>query len=362
MNLFIFDMDGVLVMQGGYHSALKDTVRLSARQAGLGEVTLSDEQVVEFEALGITSEWHSSAVCMAWMDLMREHGRTAEMVTGDGLNLTELYEEIAIQPFENAPIQRGMAALERIAARRGIEVGSRLEMVEMSEDIHSSQTKKWFQEMILGSELYTRVYHKPASLNTESYLKLHDTRLLDEEMAKKILLWATKPGQGAAIMTSRPSEGPAGFAEQPDARIGVEMIGLERLPLVGNGEIRWMCDKTSKSVHEMKKPAKAHALAAILVASGWAMDKSLSFTAVSDGRLNKDDLMHLDGSTITVFEDTMAGIIAVDKVAGLLREAGLQVEVRKFGITQDASKITALEGLGAKIYADINQVLADIGL
>ena len=54
MNLFIFDMDGVLVKQGGYHSALKDTVLMAARQAGLGEVTLSDEQVVEFEALGIT--------------------------------------------------------------------------------------------------------------------------------------------------------------------------------------------------------------------------------------------------------------------------------------------------------------------
>ena len=187
-------------------------------------------------------------------------------------------------------------------------------------------------------------------------------RLLDGAMAEKILLWASKPGQGAAIMTSRPSEGLAGYTEQPDARIGVEMIGLEHLPLVGNGEICWLCEKMGKTVHELKKPAKAHALAAILAAGGWTMEKSLSFTAVSDGQLYKDDLTHLDGSTITVFEDTMAGIIAVDKVVSLLRQAGLQVEVRKFGITQDASKIKALEGLGAKIYADINQVLADIGL
>lgn len=74
MDILLFDMDGVLVNPRGYHRALHETVRLAGISTGIGAVDLEDEQVTQFEALGISSEWHSSALCMAVMVLEKQAG------------------------------------------------------------------------------------------------------------------------------------------------------------------------------------------------------------------------------------------------------------------------------------------------
>ncbi len=63
-KIIIFDVDGVLIESHGYHKAFKDTVRVGAKELGF-DVHLSDEDIAQFEGMGISSEWHSSAACMA---------------------------------------------------------------------------------------------------------------------------------------------------------------------------------------------------------------------------------------------------------------------------------------------------------
>ena len=65
MDVYLFDIDAVLLHPGGYRAALHATLRHFAQQLGLSAPLLTAEQVEVFEAHSIISEWDISAICMA---------------------------------------------------------------------------------------------------------------------------------------------------------------------------------------------------------------------------------------------------------------------------------------------------------
>ena len=65
----------------------------------------------------------------------------------------------------------------------------------------------------------------------------------------------------------------------------------------------------------------------------------------------------LQGATITVFEDTPAGIRSVKQAGIKLQQAGADVTIQAFGITNNPVKKAALESEGARIAANINLAL-----
>ncbi|RMD92033.1 MAG: hypothetical protein D6814_17515, partial [Calditrichaeota bacterium] len=65
MNIFLFDMDGVLLTPVGYHKALKQTVERVGQMLGFAGVELTTEEIAAFEAAGVTSEWDTAAICSA---------------------------------------------------------------------------------------------------------------------------------------------------------------------------------------------------------------------------------------------------------------------------------------------------------
>lgn len=362
MDILIFDMDGVLLKAKGYHRALKETVRLAGISSGLGEVELADEQIAQFESLGISSEWHSSALCMAMMVLEKYQGR----VRGNGhsrpvtLDLDDLFEALAARPLGGSVIEHGVAALEELAVKADMPSDLVRELMVHSESIQHSPTLNWFQELILGSADYTRIYKKKAQFKTESYLELYDERLLSQPLAENILGWVAKPGHGAVIMTNRPSNGLTGFEGGPDAEIGATLAGLGALPIMGLGEISWLAAHTGRDVREVAKPAKVHALAAILAASGWPLEKSLKFVAREPAEWRISALQHLQDSKVTVFEDTLGGIISVHDAGDTLNNLGLRVKVQKIGIAENGAKQVALAAQGAVVYPDIGRALASL--
>jgi hypothetical protein len=365
MKLLIFDLDGVLLKPCGYHRALKETVRLAGISTGFGDVLLTDGQIAQFEALGISSEWHSSALCMSVMLLgkQRKAVRENDNFQPVYLNLEDLFEAIDAQPIKDSPLQRGLSAIERLASESAFPLKFAREIVAQSEFIQCSPTLNWFQEMILGSENYSKTYQKKPQFETESYLKLYDQRLLSEQKSNDVLRWAGTPGNGAAIMTNRPSNGPPGFEGAPDADLGSALAGLADLPLVGFGEISWLATQTGQEARELAKPAWQHALVAILAASGWSVsEESLAYIGQQSNAWQRDDLAYLEGSTITVFEDTSSGMIAVQEAGILLNDIGLQVKVQKMGIAEDTAKQSALAAQGAVVFPDIGQALAGQGI
>jgi phosphoglycolate phosphatase-like HAD superfamily hydrolase len=362
MNILIFDMDGVLLKPQGYHRALRETVRLAGIATGFGEVLLSDEHIARFEALGISSEWHSSALCMAVMELQKQDGEFGgkHLSQPVELKLEELFGGIAAQPLQEPALKRGLVAVEQLALKYGLTAEPAVELMANSESIHHSPTMNWFQELILGSELFKTSYQKEPQFQQESYLLLYDQRRISEPTAEKLLRWAEQSEYGAAIMTNRPSSGPPGFKGEPDAEMGTALVGLASLPLIGFGEITWLAEATGCDVGVLSKPGWPHALAAILVASGWSLEESLGYVREEISAPSRDELTHLQDSTVTVFEDTPGGLVAVQEAGELLNKKGLRVEVRKVGIAEDETKQTALLTRGADVYPDINQALADV--
>jgi phosphoglycolate phosphatase-like HAD superfamily hydrolase len=368
MEIFLFDMDGVLLQPNGYRRALQETIRLAGLSLGFENVYLSKDQIAQFEALGISNEWLSSALCMAV--LMWEKQKTRTPVNSRSalhplsidpqpydLELQELFDAISGQPIEIPEAQRALNAIQGLAMKSGVNPELAISMVKNCESIAHSLTMNLFQELVLGSEIYEETYQKKAQLQTDSYLRLYDDRLLSEPNAGKLLQWAGSPGRGAAIMTNRPSSPLLDGAGTPEAEMGAALVGLEDLPLVGFGEITWLAQQLGQEASGLMKPSWQHALAAVLSGYGWPVEKSLSYVGNDSSDWQYHDLLHLQGSLITVFEDTPGGMISVKEARNILKEMDIQVEVRMIGLSTDERKRVALAAHGAKVYSSINHAL-----
>jgi hypothetical protein len=366
MDILIFDMDGVLLQPRGYHKALQETVRLAGQSLGLENVLLTDAQIAKFEALGISSEWHSSALCLAAMTMQQQTGMISQNHGKEPilLVLEDLFQLIAAQPLDMPALARGLIAIENLADKYHLPATVVREIVENSEAISSSLTMNYFQELILGSKVYSKTYQKPSRLNQDSYLLQFDRNKLAVDLSEKIRRRRMNSSFGAAVMTNRPSSGPPGFAGAPDAQMGIELVGLSGIPVIGYGEILWLAEHTGSSSGTLNKPSWVHALAAILTGSGWELDQSLEFVSnlyLQTQSALPGDLAYLNDSTIIVFEDTPAGIVAVQKAGDLLDGLGVKVQIHKIGISAEETKRNALVAEGAQVFEDINSALASLG-
>lgn len=321
----IFDMDGVLLAPRGYHLALQETVRLGAEALGYSGITLSDEQIAQFEGLGISSEWHSSAASLS-------------MLAFDGeLSLGRLFDLLKREPAQMPARIR----LERAVA----EITGDAQRIRESETL-TSPSYKIFQELILGSADFERVYGIKASLNVESYLLQFDKPLLETSTRNRLLAWLEHSEHGCVVMTNRPS------SEMPDAGYGLRLVGLDALPLVGNNDMRWLAGQVGGDGVDFLKPNAVHALAALLAATGRGLKESL---LGAHGLLNGAGVDGLAVGEIVVFEDTSGGLMSVGAVGELLG-----VPVKKIGIAPSAVKAAFLRAQGAQVFDDINVALGEV--
>ena len=121
-----------------------------------------------------------------------------------------------------------------------------------------------------------------------------------------------------------------------------------------------MAGKSNRHVGEISKPGWGHALAAILAASGWSLEDSLIFVSRALNSQQWDGLDHLRNCTITVFEDTPGGVVAVEEAGALLNKIGLSSQVNKIGIAEDPIKQSALSAQGAEVFPNINAALSSL--
>jgi hypothetical protein len=64
LQVYLFDLDGVLITPGGYNAALQATVGRFTQAMGIGESTLGESAIETFAVLGMGLEWDSSAICL----------------------------------------------------------------------------------------------------------------------------------------------------------------------------------------------------------------------------------------------------------------------------------------------------------
>jgi len=326
----IFDMDGVLLAPRGYHLALQETVRLGAEELGYPNTTLTDEHIAQFEGLGISSEWHSSAASLA------------VLAFGGELSLGDLFALLKREPVQIPARIRLERAIQKITGD--------VDRIRESESIQSPSTRI-FQELILGSADFERIYGEKSSLDVESYLLQFDKPLLRANARKRLLAWLEHPEHGCVVMTNRPS------SEMPDADYGLRLVGLDRLPLVGYNDMVWLVQQVGGETSDFSKPAPAHALAAALASTGLGLQESL---LGAYGLLNGASVDGLDVGEIVVFEDTPGGLISVGVMGEILRAKGLPVQVKKIGIAPSAVKGEYLRAQGADVFENVNDALEQI--
>lgn len=368
MQILIFDMDGVLLEPKGYHRALQETVRLTSLSLGFEAFTLMPEHIARFESIGVSSEWHSSAFCMALM-VIEARKQGLRFNPGSELDFPDfvprplkLQLESALcmiegQSIERPAIKRAVKAIDRIARNEGVDPDVVISIIHNSESVEHSLTFNVFQELVLGSAIYEQTYGRKPQLKDESYLKMYDRSLLGHETREALLSWLEDPLHSAAIMTNRPSNSLLRLHGTPEAELGAALVGLDHLPIIGFGEMSWLAEKKSEEVGTLLKPAAYHAFSAMLAASGLPIEESLleSYSAISD---EADlDFSYLDKSSVFVFEDTPAGILAVENAAKMSHSRGIRIQVEKIGISPNPIKQKALDQVGAKAWDNIDNAL-----
>lgn len=355
MDILIFDMDGVLLKAQGYHRALQKTVELIGEHLSLSNIYLSQEQIHTFESMGISSEWHSSALCMAFLKI-----QLLSVELSPSLDLQMLFDSLQNQPIEIPALERGKNAVKELCGDWGIDPMEVVSQLTDCENINKSLTMQWFQELVLGSETYQTFYKRSANLNVQSYLRMYDQPLLSAKNAERILSWVDNNQGGAAIMTNRPSAGLPGFSGSPEAELGRNLVQLSGLPIIGYGDVSWLAKSKQAEPGTLIKPHATHALAAILSSIGLDKETSLKNSVLDPLQWSQEIQKKLQGTTISVFEDTVAGIISVRNAVDVLKKTGINVEFRAIGIANDKIKKAALETQGAHVFQDINSALSCI--
>jgi hypothetical protein len=380
--IFLLDLDHVLVQPHGYREGIRATLAYFTQQMGLGEIWPGEEVLVQFEAIGMTSEFDMIAVLLAHLmeTLAEQH---TELILPDGL-------EDAIKFVQNNsytdPIQNLIPLITQLGARftpgkeyahlalelsqKGapeplfpLLAGTEL-LQQILGDVRSitySLSTRVFQNLILGGDRYEAIYGLPRYFDGDAYLTLYDSALLDKKYRALLVdLWQSGK-VGTVIFTARPSmpefTHSAALYYSAESELALELLGLTDLPLMGGGQMSWLAEKLGFPNYKVLKPSPAQALAAIGVANG--TDVRTALTAASElvfqGRT--EGFSGLPPLSIHVFEDSGRNVKSVVEAGRLLNTMGIETRVSAWGIADIPAKKEALQSAGASVAANIQIAL-----
>lgn len=369
MQILLFDMDGVLIEPHGYHAALRDTVRKLGRLCGFPDADLSEEDIAAFESAGVSSEWDSSAMCLALLlkqawktdpefTLPQRLGTEPAPFSGPAPDFRAFAQ--ALEPSRAGaamPLERAALLLLDGTALNARQNACLRLVLAQARDVPGLNFLL-FQEFIAGSQAFARLYHLPPAFACASYLHTCDRPILTPAAAAGVRAWLQEPAHAAAFFTARPGTAPAPIIAAPDAESGAELLGLAQVPAAHQGRITWLGMQLGLPEQALIKPAPAHALLGILLAAGLTLEACLPYMrALTDNQPAQALPVALHGADVTVFEDSTGGMLSLQALAARLRPAGVPMQVHFCGISTHPGKRAALQSLGAAVFDDIHQAL-----
>lgn len=339
LQIYLFDMDSVLLHPGGYRAALIATINHFALAQGLGEVTPSLDEIETFESLGISSEWDMAPICVAAITLR-----------GGRPDYRDLAQRIAKEMKEKEyPAQTAYRVLPRAPFTGwGVRID---DILLHSRDIHRSPVLAIFQQYTLGKD-YERTYGLPCTIDTESTILKYDRPELSEYLPENSILFTSRPSKPPSDVPPLP-----GYA--PEAELGAKLLNLSYMPIVGWGHMHWLAEVTGGNADSYLKPSPVHALACIsIVASGEAIPQTDSLRA-AEATLRgewKPPLADLQGRNgkVIVFEDSASSINGVREAVKLLGEGW---ECLGIGISSGGLKYDALVKAADRVYTSIDEAV-----
>ncbi len=380
MKVLLFDLDGVLVQPLGYREAIQAVFQHCVRGWGWPTTPPPDEDVIAFyEAHGVTSEWDMlplmlAAVWEAWAAAYGppppdapETARPAQPPPPPDYRTPV----IRLVPHLRAGAYPAEAALARQRLGGDAAPFPHLttslpllrRLLANTRDVVRNRTTRLFQQFALGSETFTATYGLPAEVATPSLLAQHDRPLLEPETRARLQALLAGGEAVAAAYTTRPSAPPRGEPSRPgyapEAEMALAAAGVPSLPLIGFGSLAWLAEQYHLPAEKaLLKPAPFHALAATFAALLGDERAALQRAAawLLEHRPSREGLP--PAFTLYGFDDSVAGLRGMAAAAAALREAGLKVDFRPFGIATHPDKKAALQRTGAVVVPSINHALA----
>ncbi len=393
-NIFLFDIDGVLIRPGGYRAAVKESLRILLERMGFPQnegLLPQEEDMSLFEAQSISSEWDMVPICLGVIlsKLVEQH---PDLKLAP--DLWEMCDAVRAQGWTDGNYPTSIdyrQAILQVGARRQVGVPPAESALSLALDpalyflpglsqqpallrnlfsctrqVTDAPTTRLFQQVSLGSDIFRQSYGIEPEIESISLLETYDEPLMTGEWQAWIKQRQQNGELQAVAYTARPSippipgvNHPGGYS--PEAELALRRAGLEGIPLVGYGHMEYIARIYGEAPEAFLKPSPVQALAAVFLACGLeslpALHAAVRF--YQDGRL-PEALDRQNQRTIHVFEDSAGGIGAALQAVELLQKAGFPIEGRAWGIATQPDKIQALQKVCRKVYTDINAVLSDM--
>jgi hypothetical protein len=391
VNILLFDVDGVLIEDGGYYAALIKTLAYFNRLLGADPIVSGPTDRDQFQSRGYVNEWDLCPLCAGILlieTLARQPDRLITPAPFEdflrqlrGAPVPQLAE--VARPYleqidlaQGKPVERArdvlMSALAQLPVREDTRAATeRLlsEMFSQTHDVDRAPVTQIFQEFVIGSQLYAESYQLPPRFNEPSVLITEDRSLISAASKQKLAGWSQADRAQVCVYTARPSLPPADDPDRirhvgysPEAELGLQLLDMH-YPLIATGRVQWLAAKVHVPFESVTKPAPIQALAAIGAAITHEEANSLlaAHALMSRGELI-GPLAHLKDQTIQVWivEDGILGMQATHGAIDLLRRSGLDVQAHAIGIAAGGPKAAALAPLSEMVVPDVNAALDTI--
>ncbi len=386
MNVWLFDLDGVLIRPEGYREALRRTVAHFSREMGNPERPLEESAIEAFEAQGITCEWDIAGICAAadiftiWranpdLHLPADLPRAMRVLQKDTLARPEPdyagWARRVSALGDETPSASAVKLFRQEAGHADPDVDRAGEfhtaldaLLGHPREFARSPVMQYFQQFTLGSRAYTEHYRVPATVETPSLLAEMDQLAVSASSRDQILAFHSHKKIRAAIITARPcwpQEARDDLSNYPpEAEIALKVAGLKELPMAGAGHMLWLAKLHGQKPDAYLKPNPVHSLAAFAFALGAGEGAALEAARIfveEKKLLSPLDRIEEEGADVVVFEDSPTGVIGTQSAVDLLRRACLDVRLSFIGVAAGVEKRTALEALGAKVFPTTDEAL-----
>ncbi len=408
MNIVLFDVDGVLIEDGGYYAALVKTLDYFNHLLGAGPIVFSLPDRDQFHARGYVNEWDLCPLCAGillietlahqpdWLltpapfeDFLRQlRGAAAPQL----VEVAHLYLE-QIDRAQGKPVERARDVLLNALAQLPLRDDTRAatgtllrEMFSQTHAVDRAPVTQIFQEFVIGSQLYAKSYHLPPRFNEPSVLITEDRSLISSEAKQKLAEWARTDRARICVYTARPSLPPADDPDRsphagysPEAELGMQLLNMD-YPLIATGRVQWLAAKVNVPFESVTKPAPIQALAAIGAAITHEEANSLlaAHALVSRGELigplavlrsatartrsNQTAQTWFESTSrpmvnVWIVEDGILGMQATHGAIDLLKQSSLDIHAHGIGIAAGDPKAEALAPFSEIVLPDVNAAI-----
>lgn len=396
LPVFLFDIDGVLIQSHGYRKAFFNTIGSYFDQFGLSWLTLDETVYHDFDHSPFTAEWDMAPLTIAafldWYARINpkilpypslKNISSLPEVENEESFFAELKKLIQLMAEVFANQVRPVEAIYQDAMDRGSAsffpmLSKEAVLKEILHDSLNPQTSQIFQRLetyLLGSRQFEATFEIEPAVYTKSILDTEDVPMLSPRW-QEIIKTGIKKDFYASIITARPNvpnqmQGKRVFSAMPEAESALKILGWDHgvMPVIGAGSINVFEIRQHVPFNIYLKPAALHALTGVFSAIGLDEEDALD---AAYRVINHKSLSDLDNTKvkslfqlkypleITVFEDSVSGVVSSVEAVKYLNLAGIPATLFKAGIQTSDRKRERLKAIGAEVFHDINQALASI--